>query len=121
MHDFIGSEVSPKQVNTVDLMYVNQKSGRRATSFAAKVSEYLIFGDIRGSLAVLKDKRPQFFDLNFSAHQIASLRWLSANLQFAVLTTDGLLKLCQLSPIRPSKSSTKGQPNCFKVSKLGSI
>jgi len=80
MHDFTGIDMPARQVSALDFISL------------AKV-EHVIFGDVQGSLVILKDKRPVFFDRQFST-KLISLKWTSTSLHFASLTTDGLLRLC---------------------------
>jgi hypothetical protein len=72
-------DVPAKQINALDFMSVGSPQTSSATKF-------IIFGDVRGSLAVLKNTLPQFFELQFSNHKIASLKWLTKDLQFAAIT-----------------------------------
>lgn len=67
MRTFIRQEIEQVQVNSIDCVLVDH-NGKQALALGKGVTEYILFGDVRGSLSVLKDKRPMMFDMQFSSN-----------------------------------------------------
>lgn len=55
MRDFAGAEVNASKVSALDHAAIGK-------------TDYVLFGDILGTLSILKDKRPVFFDRHFSSY-----------------------------------------------------
>ena len=55
-------------------------------------------GDYSGNIILLKNREPVFIK-QASNVQIVSVKILSVSLRFAVMTSDGVLKICHFTPL----------------------
>ena len=127
MKQFTG-DVKAHCVNTVDSVIIpkfksmsiapslNEPEDEHSDRKRSLSDHYLVYGDSGGNLVLIKNREPVFYD-QFSFNQVAAIKWLRISLQFAAITSDGVLKLCQFSPIRRQADSN----NVYQVVRQASV
>ena len=63
-----------------------------------RVAEFLMFGDAAGNLVLYKNREPVFYD-QITYGQVVAVNFLNISLIFAIMTSDGLLKICRFRPL----------------------
>ena len=82
-----------------------------------RVTEYLTFGDASGNLVLYKNREPVFHD-QITYGQVAAVKFLSVSLVFAIMTSDGVLRLSRFRPMAIRQGDSN---NTFEVEKLASM
>ena len=125
MTDFMGQQVKSSCINTVDIVLVPWKESLslhpslfyEGKAKGPRAAEYLAFGDTAGNLILYKNREPVFFD-QVTYGNVASVKFLNVSLMFALMTSDGVLKVNRFSPL-PRKQGDSN--NLFEVVKLASV
>ena len=94
--DFIGMEVKPSCINTMDHLLLPWKQTislhpscfNEMSDDCPKVNEFLAFGDSLGNLVLYQNREPVFYE-QYCFGQVCSLRFLKTSLVFAILTSEG--------------------------------
>ena len=105
-------------MNTADAILVPKVTSNQESNFKPGDVNvmFIVYGDSHGNLILLKSSQPVFHD-QFSNNQISALKMLNTSLDFAILTSDGVLKLCQFQPCRKHPDSN----NTYKIIKKASL
>ena len=82
-----------------------------------RAAEYLMFGDTAGNLVLYKNREPIFFD-QVTYGNVASVKFLNASLMFAIMSSEGVLKVNRFSPLARKQGDSN---NVFEIVKLASV
>lgn len=82
-----------------------------------RVAEFLTFGDSSGNLVLYKNREPVFHD-QVTYAQVVALRFLDVSLTLAMMTSDGILKLCRLSPLSRRLPGSNNQYELISLSSM---
>ena len=61
-----------------------------------KINEYLAFGDSKGNLVLYQNREPVFYD-SYCYGQVCAIKFLETTLKFAIITSEGQLKIARFA------------------------
>ena len=73
-----------------------------------RVTEFLMFGDAAGNLVLYKNRLPVFHE-QVTSGQIAAVKFLNVSLVFAIMTSDGMLKLCRFRDLAQRQADSNNK------------
>lgn len=81
------------------------------------MTEFLMFGDASGNLILFKNRKPVFQD-QITYGQVAAIKFLNVSLNFALISSDGVLRICRFCPLSRKVGESN---NLFEVVKLANV
>ena len=81
------------------------------------MAEFLMFGDTAGNLVLYKNREPVYHD-QITYGQVVAVNFINISLIFAIMTSDGLLKICRFRPLTQRQADSK---NTYEVENLAQV